>query len=100
MIVTLHLAEDGSTKLAARDSDDLTSLSVDGLSSDPMALERASGTSPTAETVSHVMLDVECMRAVGSRSSEWDADFTAMIAYARSRGWVSDDGRYVRAHVT
>lgn len=98
MIVTLHLAEDGSTKLAVRDSDDLTSLSVDGLSSEPMALER-SGTSPTAETVTHVMLDVECLRSVGPRSSEWDADFTAMIAYARSRGWVSDDGTHVRAHV-
>jgi hypothetical protein len=99
MIVTLHLADDGSIKLAVRDSDDLTALSIDGPSSEPMALEQASGTCPTAEAVTHVMLDVECLRSVGPRSSEWDADFTAMIAYARSRGWVSDDGAYVRAHV-
>ena len=31
---------------------------------------------------------------------EWHAGFEAMLGYARSRGWISEDGDGIRAHVT
>jgi hypothetical protein len=34
-----------------------------------------------------------------SVSEEWEADFRAMLDYARSRGWLADDGLDIRAHV-
>ena len=37
--------------------------------------------------------------ASGSVPDTWEADFLAMLDYARSRGWVSDDGLDIRAHV-
>ena len=37
-------------------------------------------------------------RAVATAQS-WDADWTAMIGYATTKGWVSDDGATVTAHV-
>ena len=37
--------------------------------------------------------------ASGSVSEKWEADFVAMLDYARSRGWLTDDGLDIRAHV-
>ena len=31
---------------------------------------------------------------------EWHAGFEAMLGYARSRGWISEDGDGIRSHVT
>jgi hypothetical protein len=31
---------------------------------------------------------------------EWQAGFEAMLGYARSRGWMSEDGDGFRSHVT
>jgi hypothetical protein len=38
-------------------------------------------------------------RLAGSVSEKWEADFLAMLEYARSRGWLADDGLDIRAHV-
>lgn len=53
----------------------------------------------------HVWLRVDALRelALGSvapdEHDDWRDGFDAMITYARSKGWTSDDGRSVRAHV-
>ena len=49
----------------------------------------------------HVMIPVETLRrlAAGRVPEGWDADFEAMLEYARSKGWLNDEGDAVRAHL-
>jgi hypothetical protein len=37
--------------------------------------------------------------AAGRVPDGWDADFDAMLAHARTQGWLSEDGDTVRAHL-
>ena len=46
-----------------------------------------------------VRVDAVRRLAAGSVGETWEDDFTAMLGYARSKGWVSDDGASIRAHV-
>lgn len=47
----------------------------------------------------HAWLSIAALKSAGSgRGAEWDRDFDAMISYASSRGWTSDEGT-VRAHL-
>jgi hypothetical protein len=46
-------------------------------------------------------IDIEAVkRLAGERSlrPDWLASFDAMVDYARTHGWVSTDGRSIRAH--
>jgi hypothetical protein len=47
------------------------------------------------------VIDVAAVRrlAAGSVGATWDDDLAAMLAYARSKGWLSEDGGALRAHV-
>jgi hypothetical protein len=47
------------------------------------------------------VIDVAAVRrlAAGSVGITWDDDMAAMLDYARSKGWLSDDGEAIRAHV-
>jgi hypothetical protein len=36
--------------------------------------------------------------AEGRVPSTWERDFEAMLSYARTKGWLSDDGSEIRAH--
>jgi hypothetical protein len=49
----------------------------------------------------HVWLDIDFLRrtATPADPASWASEFDAMIRYADRRGWVSEDGRQVRAHV-
>ncbi len=49
----------------------------------------------------HAWVDVEAVRwaAAGRVGARWDADFAGMVDYAKAKGWVSDDGTALRAHV-
>lgn len=49
----------------------------------------------------HVMIPVATLRrlAEGRVSEGWDAEFDKMISYAGTKGWLSDDGTAVRAHL-
>jgi hypothetical protein len=47
----------------------------------------------------HVWLDAEALKAAGDGSSGWTVDFYAMLAYAKTRGWTSDDQSQIRAHI-
>jgi hypothetical protein len=37
--------------------------------------------------------------ASGRVGAEWDDDFTAMLDYARTKGWFDEAGHAIRAHV-
>ncbi len=44
---------------------------------------------------------VERVRALaaGRTGDDWDARFTAMLGHARDKGWLSNDGEAIRAHL-
>lgn len=37
--------------------------------------------------------------AEGRAGSDWEGRFSAMLDYARDKGWLSDDGEAIRAHL-
>jgi hypothetical protein len=47
------------------------------------------------------LVGVDAVRrlAGGSVGEAWEKDFAAMLDYAGSKGWLSDDGGTIRAHV-
>jgi hypothetical protein len=49
----------------------------------------------------HVWVDVDVVRrlALFSTAQGWDADFAGMVDYARTKGWLDDDGGRIRAHI-
>jgi hypothetical protein len=44
-------------------------------------------------------LNADALKEAGDGSSGWTVDFYAMLAYAKTRGWTSDDESQVRAHI-
>jgi hypothetical protein len=101
MIVTLHAGVEGSAPLTARETDNLKALSVDGPPSmSALAAVAVAGGDVDPKTISHVMLDIEQLRALGPGTGRWNDDFNEMIAYAQRNGWLSDDRKLVRAHIS
>ncbi|MCD2186177.1 hypothetical protein [Actinomycetospora soli] len=49
----------------------------------------------------HVMVPVETLRrlAAGQVDEGWDHKFAGMLSYAQDKGWMSEDGTAVRAHL-
>jgi hypothetical protein len=49
----------------------------------------------------HLMVPLATVRrmAAGRVGTDWEQDFGSMIAYAERKGWLSDDGTRVRAHL-
>jgi len=47
------------------------------------------------------MVRVDAVRRLAGAAvrGKWETDFAAMLDYARSKGWLSDDGSSIRAHV-
>jgi hypothetical protein len=78
-----HVAVRGTGDAVALDGA-LRSASVGGLDGDGEAL---------------VLVDAVRRLAAGSVGDTWDADFAAMLGYAGSKGWLSEDGSSIRAHV-
>ncbi len=63
---------------------------------------RALAAASVGRTDGHdALVDVDGVRrlAVGSVGPTWEADFLAMLDYARGRGWLTDEGKSIRAHV-
>jgi hypothetical protein len=50
---------------------------------------------------SEALVTVAAVRTLASRrvGSAWEADFGAMLEYARARGWLTDEADAIRAHV-
>ena len=49
----------------------------------------------------HILIPVATLRrlAAGRVPEGWDADFDGMLARARERGWLNEDGDAVKAHL-
>jgi hypothetical protein len=42
---------------------------------------------------------VAVRRLAGALGAAWETEFAAMLDYARTKGWLSEDGEAIRAHV-
>lgn len=98
----VYIAENGKGAQLIS-ADDLTSLSVrvEANTVDPAAIAsmlRSAGAGDVA--ADHVWLDISWLRAAaGTPGPDWPHRFAAMLQYAQTHGWLSPDGRRVRAHL-
>ncbi|GAA1077193.1 hypothetical protein ACFU8R_17200 [Pseudonocardia alni] len=62
---------------------------------------RRTGLGELSDDGEHVLVRVDAVRrlAAGRVGPGWEDDLAGMLGYARSKGWLSDDGTAVRAHV-
>lgn len=71
-------------------------------SGDGDALDQALAAASVGRTEGNeVLVTVAAVRrlAAGSVGDGWESDLRAMLDYARSRGWLTEDGQWIRAHV-
>ena len=55
-----------------------------------------------AGEAAHVWLAIDALRAAARADAsnlDWDKRFDAMIAFARSKGWLDASGEFVAAHI-
>ncbi|MFJ8816279.1 hypothetical protein [Amycolatopsis thermoflava] len=83
---------------------DLRALSVrvDGLGYDEVVTRLVRSGLGSGAGAGHVLLDLARLRELAERPGtgpDWPDRSHRMIAYARGRGWLTPDGRCVRAHL-
>ena len=93
----------GESSAAVEQADDLQRLSVvcDGGPSRAGIVLRNSGLGDIGDGGA-AMLDVAALRDLAVATAtrpDWPDGWAAMIRYASGKGWVSGDGRIVRAHL-
>jgi hypothetical protein len=86
--------------VTAEETDDLNALSVQLRSTDEELAVKVLGDYGRLAG-SHVWLDIESLKSFAPmpRSCSWDERFAKTMAYARSKGWVDETGKFVRAHI-
>jgi hypothetical protein len=89
--------------LSVEEADDLRRLSVacEGIPAKADAVLRRAGLGVIDQN-GDALLNVAALRDLASSAStrsDWDDGWVAMISYASGKGWISADGRDVRAHV-
>ena len=68
----------------------------------PTEVASALGTWAAGATDAHVWVRVEAVRVAASAVSlpdSWDGEFSGMLGYARSKGWLNAQGDAIAAHV-
>jgi hypothetical protein len=86
------------------DPDDCTSLDVrvDGADRPELAARLTGSGLGEWDGSDHVALDVGALHDLaqaGAVGPDWPARWDAMLGYAAKKGWLSDDGTAVRAHL-
>jgi hypothetical protein len=89
--------------LALREPDDLTSLKVLVRGSGASVDELVGALAPvgTLDEQGNALLGIEQLKGLAgdrARDPDWLASFDGMVAYARSKGWVTPDGNSLQAH--
>jgi hypothetical protein len=101
--VIIHMTMDGAQVLEAADLKALSVTLEDGIE-----VHHATANSPLgtpSDDGAAVWLDVAELKSTarssfdGAAPEGWSDGFDAMIEYARTKGWLSADGKAVRAHV-
>lgn len=99
--VDMSRAEEAGA-VALLEADDLKAFKlVAGGDSDGRDLATALGSVGTMADEDHAWIRIDALRELaGDRAEDpdWIAGFDGMVAYAASKGWVSEDGASLRAH--
>lgn len=88
--------------MTVEEADDCARLNVETLleGAELDAALRAEGLGSLAADGADLEVDALHARAAAQAGApDWESRWAAMLEYARGRGWVSADGRTVRAHV-
>jgi hypothetical protein len=94
----ISIEKDG--KLALREPDDFKRLHIEA-SNDVTRdqIDRALGSIATRDN-DDFWIEVAALKRLGhAGDAAWESGFDAMIASVRKFGWISPDGRRVRAHL-
>ena len=86
--------------VTAADTDNLNALSAVLRSADAELADRVLDSYGRVEGA-HVWLDIELLKSFAPepRSSSWNERFAKTMAYAESKGWTDETGKFVRAHI-
>jgi len=69
------------------------------------ALEALGDDAASAPEDDHVFISVERVRGLaaaalgGGVDPDWESSFQGMLGYAGSKGWMSDDAAFIKAHI-
>jgi hypothetical protein len=99
-VFVLVCGNDGKIRASVEDPGDLKQLHAEfrGIGDDAAAAALAAAELGTVDG-DHAWLDAGALRAAGDGSQKWATGFDAMLAYAAGKGWTSEDGARVRAHI-
>ena len=91
---------DGGVRASVEDPGNLKQLHAEfrGVSDDAAAAALAAAGIGTVDG-DHAWLNAAALRAAGDGSATWSSGFDGMLAYAVSKGWATEDGTQVRAHI-
>ena len=96
----LVAGDGGEARATVADAENLKQLHAEfrGVSDDVAAAALSAAGLGTVDG-DHAWLDAGALRAAGDGSQAWVTGFDAMLAYAAGKGWTSEDGARVRAHI-
>jgi hypothetical protein len=70
------------------------------MTSRPFSIERTSAHQfPVTRPICWCGVDAVRRLAAGRVGPTWDRDFERMLTYAAGKGWLSNDGTSIRAHL-
>jgi hypothetical protein len=91
-----------STDVRLDEPDDCTRFHVQvGEGVDDVGARLSAASAGTMADDDHAWVHVAAVRrlATGHVAEDWSTRFDAMLAYARSKGWLDADGSAIRAHL-
>lgn len=94
------MCDSASGSVTLREADVFTGFHVDAPGDAAIAdIAKALGT-PEADKADHVWVTIDQIRSlVGETNADWESNFTAMLGYASGKGWMSDSGDMILAHI-
>lgn len=97
----LHVEPGDEGAVELREADDLTSLKVVAAGPEDWAALAAALRGTATVEPPHAWLGLDALAGLSGRGDDpaWRDGFAKMVDYARSHGWVAEDGSSVRAHV-
>ena len=92
--------DDGEVRASVEDPGNLRQLHAEfrGVSDEAAAAALAAAGLGSVDG-DHAWLDAGALRAAGDGSAVWVTGFDGMLAYAAGKGWSSEDGSRVLAHI-
>lgn len=101
--VRVILADHGGERISLSEPDDFGGFSVVSTGSDADIARALAllGDGGGSDLEGHVMVRIDAVRRLAARNAGagWDDGFAGMLSYARKKGWITDDGGAILAHV-